>query len=74
MGGSDDENNLIVLCKSCHKKLQNGLISLKKNGKRKGNLKHAAQMNIIRAQLSMDNNDSSTKRSLRQFSSVKVGE
>jgi RRXRR protein/HNH endonuclease len=50
-GGSDEESNLIVLCETCHKKLHEGLISLKKTGKRKGNLKHATQMNILRSQL-----------------------
>ena len=50
-GGSDDESNLICLCKTCHDKLHNGEISLKKNGKVKGQLKHATQMNSIRQQL-----------------------
>ena len=50
-GGSDDENNLIVLCKSCHDKLHKGLIKLKLKGNKKGQLKHATQMNSIRIQL-----------------------
>ena len=50
-GGSDDESNLIVLCETCHTHLHEGKISLKKNGKKKGNLKHASQMNVLRAQL-----------------------
>ena len=50
-GGSDDENNLITLCETCHTALHHDQISLKKNGKRKGNLKHATQMNVLRSQL-----------------------
>jgi len=49
--GSDEESNLITLCKTCHDKLHDGEISLKKNGKVKGQLKHATQMNSIRTQL-----------------------
>lgn len=50
-GGSDDESNLLTLCKSCHDSLHEGKISLKKNGKVKSKLKHATQMNSIRMQL-----------------------
>ena len=50
-GGSDDEGNLITLCETCHTALHHNQISIKKNGKRKGNLKHATQMNILRSQL-----------------------
>jgi len=49
--GSDEQENLIVLCKTCHDDLHDGKISLKKNGKIKGQLKHATQMNSIRTQL-----------------------
>lgn len=49
-GGSDEPENLITLCKVCHDKLHNGEIELK-GGKVKGQLKHATQMNSIRAQL-----------------------
>lgn len=49
-GGSDEESNLITLCKTCHDKLHRGEISLK-GGKRKSQLKHATQMNSIRQQL-----------------------
>ena len=49
--GSDEESNLIVLCKSCHDKVHNGKIELKKIGKIKSQLKHATQMNSIRCQL-----------------------
>jgi hypothetical protein len=50
-GGSDEDSNLITLCKSCHDAVHRGEISLKKSGKRKGQLKHATQMNSIRVQL-----------------------
>ena len=50
-GGSDEENNLICLCKTCHDKLHKDEISLNKKGKIKGQLKHATQMNSIRIQL-----------------------
>lgn len=50
-GGSDEETNLICLCKTCHDKLHKDEINLKKNGKVKGQLKHATQMNSIRQQL-----------------------
>lgn len=49
--GSDEEDNLIVLCKTCHDALHDEEITLKKNGKRKGSLNHATQMNSIRIQL-----------------------
>jgi len=49
-GGSDDEQNLITLCSCCHDSLHEGKILLK-GGKRKGQLKHATQMNSIRKQL-----------------------
>ena len=49
--GSDEESNLITLCKTCHDKLHEGKIELKKKGKIKGQLKHATQMNSIRIQL-----------------------
>lgn len=49
--GSDEEENLIVLCKTCHDALHEGAITLKRNGKRKGTLNHATQMNSIRLQL-----------------------
>lgn len=50
-GGSDEENNLITLCHTCHKDLHSGKISPKLSGKTKGNLKYATQMNSIRKQL-----------------------
>lgn len=48
--GSDEQSNLICLCKICHDKLHKGEITINK-GKLKGQLKHATQMNSIRAQL-----------------------
>ena len=53
--GSDDESNLITLCKTCHDKLHKDFKEGKKipnlKGKIKGQLKHATQMNSIRVQL-----------------------
>jgi hypothetical protein len=52
--GADTLDNLITLCEKCHKDLHDGkLITFesKLKGKRKGDLKHATQMNSIRAQL-----------------------
>ena len=50
-GGSDDEDNLITLCKVCHDGIHAGLIRVTLKGKRKGQLSHATQMNSIRQQL-----------------------
>lgn len=50
-GGSNEEDNLITLCHTCHSALHHGTIKLKVNGKRKGNLRYATQMNNIRTQL-----------------------
>jgi hypothetical protein len=49
--GSDEEANLITLCETCHNALHRGEVTLKRNGKKKGGLKHATQMNSIRVQL-----------------------
>ncbi len=49
--GSDEEDNLITLCKTCHDALHQGKVALKKKGKKKGQLNHATQMNSIRIQL-----------------------
>lgn len=48
--GSDEPENLITLCKTCHDAVHNGKIKLK-GGKIKSQLKHATQMNSIRVQL-----------------------
>lgn len=50
-GGSDEENNLITLCDTCHKNVHNGKQKLNIKGIKKGSLKHATQMNSIRTQL-----------------------
>ena len=50
-GGSDDEDNLITLCSSCHHALHQGKLKLNLKGKLKGTLKHATQMNSIQKQL-----------------------
>ena len=50
-GGSDDPENLVTLCHTCHKKLHDGNLNIKANGLKKGTLKHATQMNSIRKQL-----------------------
>jgi hypothetical protein len=49
--GSDEEANLLTLCKTCHDGLHAGSILLKQRGKKKGELRHATQMNSIRIQL-----------------------
>jgi hypothetical protein len=49
--GSDEEANLLTLCKVCHDGLHAGTITLKRRGKKKGSLAHATQMNSIRVQL-----------------------
>jgi len=50
--GSDEPENLITLCHTCHKKEHAGTIRLNKKGLLKSTLKHATQMNCIRSQLS----------------------
>jgi hypothetical protein len=49
--GSDEENNLLTLCKTCHDGLHAGTVILKHMGKKKGTLLHATQMNSLRVQL-----------------------
>jgi len=49
--GSDEESNLLTLCKDCHDGLHAGTVILKQTGKKKGTLRHAIQMNSIRVQL-----------------------
>lgn len=50
-GGSDKQENLITLCKTCHDKVHSNEITLKLKGEKKGQLSHATQMNNIRVQL-----------------------
>jgi RRXRR protein/HNH endonuclease len=49
--GSDEETNLLTLCKTCHDGLHAGTLTLKRTGTKKGTLLHATQMNTIRIQL-----------------------
>lgn len=49
-GGSDRPDNLITLCKDCHKKIHSGELKLKKI-RLNNDFKHATEMNIIRSQL-----------------------
>jgi 5-methylcytosine-specific restriction endonuclease McrA len=50
-GGSNDEQNLLVLCKTCHDGVHRGEIALNLTGKKKGALRAATQMNLIRSRL-----------------------
>ena len=50
-GGSDEQENLITLCHTCHKALHSGRINSDFSGRKKGTLKYATQMNSIRCQL-----------------------
>lgn len=50
-GGSDEAENLITVCPKCHKEIHDGVRTLGHRGKKKGQLKHATQMNSIRKQL-----------------------
>ena len=50
-GGTDDEENLITLCKECHDGVHAGTVVLNKKPKKSKNLKHATHMSIIRSQL-----------------------
>lgn len=49
-GGTDDERNLITLCKKCHDAVHAGILIIAKIPK-KLNLKYATHMSIIRSQL-----------------------
>ena len=51
-GGSDEPENLITLCRKCHKDYHDGKIELKKFGKKKNaGLAAASQMNVLRNML-----------------------
>ncbi len=49
-GGSDHQNNLITLCKTCHDKVHKREIILKARGK-KSITKHATEIGIVKSQL-----------------------
>ena len=49
-GGTDDEKNLITLCKECHDAIHAGTLVLTKKPRRLS-LKHATHMSIIRSRL-----------------------
>jgi len=50
--GSDEPENLITLCETCHVKVHAGKIKLNAEGVKKSTLSHATQMNCVRTQLS----------------------
>jgi 5-methylcytosine-specific restriction endonuclease McrA len=50
-GGTDDEENLITLCKECHDSVHAGIVELNKKPKKSKNLKYATHMSIIRSWL-----------------------
>lgn len=50
-GGTDDEENLITLCKECHDGVHAGTIVLDKKPKKSKSLKYATHMSIIRSWL-----------------------
>ena len=50
-GGSDEAENLITLCSTCHYNVHHNNLKLNLKGKLKGTLKYATQMNSIRIQL-----------------------
>ena len=53
-GGADTLDNLITLCADCHRRLHRGELKnfeSELSGKKRGQLKHATQMNSIRVQL-----------------------
>lgn len=50
-GGTDDEENLITLCKECHDGIHAGIVVLNKKPKKSKGLKHTTHMSIIRSRL-----------------------
>ena len=50
-GGTDDEENLIILCEECHDGVHAGTVVLNKKPKKSKGLKHATHMSIIRSYL-----------------------
>ena len=56
-GGTDDEENLITLCKECHDGVHAGTVVLNKKPKKSKNLKYATHMSIIRSWLLREYSD-----------------
>ena len=50
-GGTDDEENLITLCKECHDGVHAGTVTLDRKPKKSKGLKHATHMSTIRSRL-----------------------
>lgn len=50
-GGSNEPDNLITLCETCHRALHNGEFEIKGN---KNKTRHATQASIVKSQLSKD--------------------
>ena len=50
-GGTDDEENLITLCKECHDGIHAGTVVLNNKPKKSKNLKYTTHMSIIRSRL-----------------------
>ena len=50
-GGTDDEENLITLCKECHDGIHAGTVALNKKPKKSKGLRHATHMSVIRSYL-----------------------
>lgn len=50
-GGSNEPDNLITLCETCHRTLHNGEFEIKGN---KNKTRHATQVSIVKSQLSKD--------------------
>lgn len=60
-GGSDEPENLITLCRKCHRDYHDGKIELKKFGKNKNiGLATASQMNVLRNMLQREYPDAET--------------
>jgi hypothetical protein len=50
-GGSNEPENLVVLCETCHLAFHRGEFELRLKGKRKGSLNHPTHLNIINKRL-----------------------
>ena len=49
--GSNDLENYVTLCEDCHKEVHSGEKELKLKGKRRGTLRYATKMSVIRSML-----------------------